>query len=443
MFLTHYTTIGRMTQRLQSYLGYSYPSQLTELVKKVWPMEAMEALPTDGQLRLLFDVAYHASLLKEELRPVTFRLLFADPSLIPPDAGPPSGITPLCLDRARPYNEQEIRRISVGADFFRSLIGVCSDHDGNLKIWGVVVSGTRWVNAVDGGRFSSVPMPARLVIQAMSPGRLTVLVGHKRIAALSSGQMEANAFDLFQSKWLPAAFAGVRQYMMERIYGDSTKFPYVPIQVDFIKVMTQNVLRRTLSVVRDSKHGGTLVFIEPDEEALFTRSENEGPMRFKYRFAEHESRTRYQRLLTRAVQRLTELAHENQIFSVGWEDYQTIADAELSELDEAFFEFAHFLADLMTVDGALVLNKRYELIGFGAELRSDAPRLGHVRKALDVEAAIWVNEALDDVGTRHRAVYRLCDQYSNCVAIVISQDASVRFVKNHNGAVTYWDQLSW
>jgi hypothetical protein len=203
------------------------------------------------------------------------------------------------------------------------------------------------------------------------------------------------------------------------------------------------VLRRTLSVVRDSKHGGTLVFVQPEEQALFVRSEHEGPMRFKYRFAEHESRSRYQRLLTRAVQRLTELAHKNQIFSVGWEDYQKIADAELSELDEGFFEFAHFLADLMTVDGALVLNKRYELIGFGAELRSDAPRLGQVRKALDVEAAIWVNEPLDDVGTRHRAVYRLCDQYPNCVAVVISQDASVRFVKKHNGAVTYWDQLSW
>jgi hypothetical protein len=32
-----------------------------------------------------------------------------------------------------------------------------------------------------------------------------------------------------------------------------------------------------------------------------------------------------------------------------------------------FFEFAHFLADLMAVDGALVVTKRLELVGFGAE----------------------------------------------------------------------------
>ena len=118
-------------------------------------------------------------------------------------------------------------------------------------------------------------------------------------------------------------------------------------------------------------------------------------------------------------------------------------DEELNHLDEAFFEFAHFLADLMAVDGALVVTKRLELVGFGAELRAEAPGLTSVRRALDAEATLWANEPLDDVGTRHRAVYRLCEEHPNCVAIVISQDAAVRFVKNFNGAVTYWNQLSW
>ncbi|MBV8900923.1 MAG: DNA integrity scanning protein DisA nucleotide-binding domain protein [Verrucomicrobia bacterium] len=284
-------------------------------------------------------------------------------------------------------------------------------------------------------------MPNRLVIHALNPGRLTVFVGHKRIAALSSGQIEASAFDLFQSNWLRLAFAGVRQYMLERIYGDSTKFPFVPVRVDFIGVMTQNVLRRTLSVVRNSKHGGTLVFIEPDEEAELKRAN--GPLRFKYRIADTGPRTRYQTLLKHAVIRLNELVRQKKLNEISWAEYQRVPDEELNQLDEAFFEFAHFLADLTAVDGALVVTKRLELVGFGAELRAEAPGLTSVRRALDVEATLWAKEALDDVGTRHRAVYRLCEEHSNCVAIVISQDAAVRFVKNHNGAVTYWNQLSW
>ncbi|MBV8416851.1 MAG: hypothetical protein JO251_16735, partial [Verrucomicrobia bacterium] len=113
-----------MTQPLQSYLGYSYPSQLAELVKKAWPKDRLAQLPQEHHLRQLFDIAYHASLLRDEDRPVTFRLIFGDPGLLPPEDGPPSGLMPLYLDRMRPFNEQEIRRLSMAALFFRSMIGV-------------------------------------------------------------------------------------------------------------------------------------------------------------------------------------------------------------------------------------------------------------------------------------------------------------------------------
>jgi len=73
-----------MTQQLQSYLGYSYPSQLAELVKKVWPKDRLAQLPQEHHLRQLFDIAYHASLMRDEDRPVSFRLIFGDPGLLPP-----------------------------------------------------------------------------------------------------------------------------------------------------------------------------------------------------------------------------------------------------------------------------------------------------------------------------------------------------------------------
>jgi hypothetical protein len=303
------------------------------------------------------------------------------------------------------------------------------------------LSGTRWVNSVDGGRFTGYPLPTRVVIHALGPGRITVFVGHRRIAALSGGQLEAYAFDLFQSNWLRESFAGVRKQMQHWLANQEDQHPSVRVDIDFLRAVSQNILRRTLSVVRNAKHGGTLVFIEPEDEAEFTASG--GPMRFKYLLAKSPLRTRYRNLLRSAVLRLSQLAVANHVQNIGWSEYQSFADRHLGELDEAFFEFAHFLGDLMAVDGALVLSKHYEIIGFGAELLSEAPCLSSVRRAMDLEATIWANESLDDVGTRHRAVYRLCDQNPKCLAIVISQDGSVRFVKNHNGTVTYWNQLSW
>jgi hypothetical protein len=183
------------------------------------------------------------------------------------------------------------------------------------------------------------------------------------------------------------------------------------------------------------------VLLNPQEGELI--DPNDGAIRFKYLIADCPARRRYTQMLTRAILRLSEIAVERGNAPLGWTEYQTLRDAQLSDLDEALFDFAHFLADLMSVDGALVVTPGLELVGFGAELRANAPMLKHVRHGLDLEGEIFVNESLDNVGTRHRAVYRFCETYSNCLAIVVSQDGSVQFVKNHHGSVTYWNQLSW
>src|SRR3977135_3106178 len=123
-----------MTHRLHSYLGYSYPGQLAELVKKVWPAEAIDHLPNDSQLRLLLDVAYHASLLREEQRPVTFRLLLVDPEeLVKPEL-PPISLAGFPLDRWRPFNEQEVRGFWMAAAFFGCFIAVSPNRAENVKI---------------------------------------------------------------------------------------------------------------------------------------------------------------------------------------------------------------------------------------------------------------------------------------------------------------------
>jgi hypothetical protein len=430
-----------MTQQLQSYLGYSYPAQLAELVKKVWPKDRLAQLPQEHHLRHLFDIAYHASLMRDEDRPVTFRLIYGDPGLLPPDDGPPSGLMPMKLDRPRPFNEQEIRRLSMAALYFRSMIGVCPSLRQDLQIWGMVVSGTRWLSSIAGGRYYGAPEPDSLVIHSLAPGRLTIYLGRRRIATLAGGRIESKAFDLFEAKWLQEIFAEVRSSFLNEAFGENTNAIYVPVDVDFVRMMTYNIILRALAVVRNSRHGGTLVIIDPDDEPILR--EPSAPVRFKYLIADSPARRRYSRMLSQAIVRLSDLASDLSRPRAGWAEYQTLMDTELSDLDEALFDFAHFLADLMAVDGALVVTQALELVGFGTELRYEAPHLKSVRQALDLEGEIWANEPLDNLGTRHRAVYRFCLGYPKCLAIVVSQDGSVQFVRSHNGAVTYWNQLSW
>jgi hypothetical protein len=305
----------------------------------------------------------------------------------------------------------------------------------------MVVSGTRWLSSLAGGRYHGAPEPDSLVIHSLGPGRLTIHLGRNRIATLVGGRIESRAFDLFESKWLQKVFSEVRSSFLNEAFGEGNDAKYVPVDVDFVRMMTYNIVLRALSVVRNGRHGGTLVIIDPDDEALLRNPE--AALRFKYLIADCPARRRYARMLTQAIIRLSKLASRHRRPNAGWTEYQTLMDTELSDMDEALFDFAHFLADLMAVDGALVVTQALDLVGFGAELRFEATGLKSVRHALDLEGEIWANEPLDNVGTRHRAVYRFCLGYPRCLAMVVSQDGSVQFVRNHNGAVTYWNQLSW
>src|ERR671912_1116511 len=125
---------------------------------------------------------------------------------------------------------------------------------------------------------------------------------------------------------------------------------------------------------------------------------------------------------------------------VGWDDYEATSDVSLSLLEGAIFEVAHLIAGLTAVDGAVVMTQRFEMLGFGGEISGDLPAAETVEKALDVEAEETLEESTDGVGTRHRSAYRLCKALGSVIAVVISQDGNVRFIKRKDGAVTYWDQ---
>ena len=127
---------------------------------------------------------------------------------------------------------------------------------------------------------------------------------------------------------------------------------------------------------------------------------------------------------------------------MGWEEYVSSTDGAVAQIDEGIFELEHHVAGLAAVDGAVVLTKRFELLGFGAEIDGALPAVRWVARALDPEGTAKVRESVESDGTRHRSAYRLCNFVHDALAIIVSQDGTVRFVKWHEGEVTYWDHVS-
>ncbi len=433
----------------------AYPRDLAAFILERWHDVAAQelgadptpgswgALPPDRELlERLIIVCYQASLLREELRPVTFRLILAEPERFPCDQGPPDGLHCLRFSETRPFNPLETRRLSPAANFYRSLIGVCfDDKQESPRIWGIIHSGLRWLQNVHGGRGRVQTLPPALVLSVTGPGRLTMGFGSQVIGRIEGGQITGPAVNIFDSRWISEYFAPGRMAMFERHreFREAAAADWAELDPGMIRVIAQHAIKRLISALRSAHHGATILLMPPDptpELSLVTRHIN-----LKYRFDDGEPRKRFQSLILRIMNRVSEL-HAGVEAIVGWDEYAVSNDEKLTALDEAIFEMAYLVAGCAEVDGAVVLTNRFELLGFGGEISGDLPGVVTVRRATDLEGAEGEDEFTESVGTRHRSVYRLCLAEPETVAIVISQDGGVRFITNRQGAVTYWDQLS-
>ena len=421
----------------------AYPADLARFVRERWDEDRAGALPDRDTLETLISTCYQVGLLREEERAVTFRVILCDPDLLPPREGPPDGTHRLEFPRPRPFDVQEIRRLSPAADYYRSLIGACFDEEEGLRVWGLVHTGPRWLRGGQGGRDVPPPLPPVLVLRAYGPGRIAVDVGLEALCKLDEGRLSDVSMDVFRSLWLPASFAPVREELAQIHAGlrDQARKKgevWARLDNDLTRVIGQHAIKRIISAVRDSHHGGTMVIVPPD----LTDDILEGHyVSLKYRFVDSEPRRRFRTLIVDVMNELARsFAGTPARDPVGWNDYEASSDERLTLLDEAIFEVAHVIAGLTAVDGAVVMTQRFEVLGFGGEISGDLPAVETVARAIDVEGEVAVEESAEGVGTRHRSAYRLCKELSRVIAVVISQDGNVRFVKCRDDTITYWDQ---
>ncbi len=443
-------------ERFKQVFLHAYPRELVSFILDQWKdplfverlssagIDPSVQLPDRSVLEQVISTCYQASLMREEERPVLFRLIIRDHHLFPPDDGPPTGLHRLQFAKMRPFTEYELYRLAPAADFYRALIGVAVGPDNRVQIWGIVHSGTRWMQPIRGGTKAVPPLPSSPVIYVRGPGRIAVGIGPEIIASLNCGQISCPSVDIFSAPWLAESFASVRSEIeeMHEAARSRAKKPWAKLDPKFGRIITQQVVRRIISLIRSSHHGGMLVYL-PTEMSRDISVMNRY-ISLKYRFREEEPRQRFRTLILRIMNTFAELhgESENSAKVVGWREYVNSRSEAIALLDEAIFDLAHFIAALSAIDGAVVMTKRQELLGFGGVISGDSEEAETITRALDIEGRFTQQEFIEEVGTRHRAAYRLCHELRDALAVVISQDGDARLVKWHNGSVTYWDEAA-
>jgi DNA integrity scanning protein DisA with diadenylate cyclase activity len=429
-------------------MNHWYPREFAEHIYRLLTEDA-SSYPLDHGLdrtvlENILSICYQASFMREEERPSRFRLILRNPENFPSGQSPPDGLHRIEFTEPRPCSEDELRRLFPAASFHRSMIGVTLDEDSQPHIWGIVHTGPRWLQLIHGGTLKISPLPDSLIIFVTGPGRITVSVGLTMVAGLRGGKLITAAKDVLSSVWFREFFAANREeiWALHRESRDKYGTDWATIAQEFPMILGQNLMRRVISLICSYRHGGMLVIV-PMEVSEGIKEANPY-LNIKYTFKSDEGRLRVQQHIAHIMNEFAQAVgiHGNQTDPIGWSEYQAISTPALSNMDETLFEKAHLLAELTLVDGAVVLNRRFELLGFGAEISSGLDTVTTVMRALDIDGVKREPESVKRVGTRHRSAYRLCKSLPGVLAVVVSQDGQVRFVRWHDGEVAYWDQLA-
>jgi hypothetical protein len=412
---------------------YDYPPDLGKYVRDHWPSGRAMTLPYELLCEAL-SVAFQASLTLEETRPTRFRLLLTPPELLPEQGAPNEGVLRLKFDQNRPLSPDELRGLSPSAPFETSLIGAHAEG-GKLRIWGIAHSGPAWLAPTWGGRGLIPSWTYDPIVHVTGPGHLAVRCAGKLVGGLERGVLIDAVMDVFDSDWLPALFVREREQIQEEhaALQTGTGSPKA-VEPSLVGRITQHMIRRAIQLVRGARHGGLILTVDTMPQS--------GPyplagLRLKYRFEPSEPSRRYRTLLFRILDRV---AAGTTNASADWSDFVRDTTPDLERLEQSIFEISRVIASLTAIDGAVVLDKRFEILGFGAEVSGELPTPLQVWRALDTEGRKRELHAIEDVGTRHRAAYRFVQGHPRGLAIVISQDGGVSFVASQGGEVVFWEQ---
>lgn len=346
-------------------------------------------VPKPEHFNEIVQTSFWASLRKEEGRFVKFSVAYEE------KANDPWSIV---FDEPKPFNVENLAKLAPAIGNLEAAIKVFPNADGALEIWGAA-------------NFYSTP----LKVKVLDPGRIIVSYSINNIAVISGEEsvfIESGLHDRSDAIWSALGL------------GDSDKYfsPYVDLRVRAIL----NALRKMRTLAR----GGVLIILPEDEKW------RESITSIKYaasppQYAMHDLIKQHNE--SRFRDRYTKESLE--LFMRTFTELERLADS---------------LAQLTAVDGATLLSRQIDIIGFGAKVKydpkSEDPQLVYKIDPLEYEGAITTVTLSEYGGMRHQSAAHFVSENRGAIALVVSQDGNITaFVWNDtvgaNGALLAFARL--
>jgi len=145
---------------------------------------------------------YYASLAQEEGQPITFHIVFIDPT--DPDPNPPSRILSdrwgfVRLGAREPFSLGNITKLAKASDPRTSSLAVYYDSREQLFIWGFIDQGNRYHEFIHYNTEAGPERPGVFQASVSGVGHLTVYREYERIGELKVATLSKKQIDVFGS----------------------------------------------------------------------------------------------------------------------------------------------------------------------------------------------------------------------------------------------------
>ena len=367
-------------------------SDLTKVVKAVYErfkllgcgVEDDQKLPPEDALLEVCQVLLNVSCMREESRFPSFRVCFIKPDSAFLDAYLYSHV--LRFDEPIPFAGRELHKLAPALNSHMSYLMLDISTQPFTAI-GILASYTTWDRIMTRELSSGTRLPRIPNIAVAEPGRLEACFGEAPVVSYKFGSCIYYRTDTFTSTLVANQLRnGSHLSEADRL----------------------GLLYRIIWIASNYGHGGQ-IYIVPSEEACGSYVD------IKYRLP-------------------------------GKFLFTSANDPDLlpgKMIVKEMIAYADLIAKFSLVDGAVVLTKDLDLLGFGAETIADMsgrkpPQMCFIGHDNQED----VTKHFRDNGMRHRASYRLCDCVPDSVSIIISQDGIIKACTKHEGKVVVYDHVA-
>ncbi|MBO4409996.1 MAG: hypothetical protein J5775_04500 [Spirochaetales bacterium] len=346
--------------------------------------EEEQVLPDREVLKDVFMTLLNASCLREEASFSSFRVCFLDPESSFLDAYVYAHR--LKFDTPIPFSVSGLHKLAPAINPSMSYL-VVNLSKAPYMVTGIIAAYTTWDKIMKGERLSGSGMPLVPNFFVKGPGEIDACFGEQVIVGYSFGSFLVSRYHVFESS----------------LVADELRRGSSVSEEERVKFLC-----RVLWNVNHYKHGGAILIVpSKDYDSRYLDIKYKLPCEFLFR------------------------------------DEMSMIDVNEAVRNKELVSYSDFIAKLTTVDGAVLLTKDLDLLGFGVEILTDKmARKQPDMRFINSDDTENKNRKFNDNGTRHRSGYRFCDCVEGSVAIVCSQDGSVKACTKKDGKVVVYDNVA-